>query len=179
MSILLNRKTRVLVQGITGRVGRAQTRFMLDYGTNIVAGVTPGIGGEEVEGIPVFTTVDEAVAKRGAEASVFFVPPPAVKETAIQTIKAGIKLIAVVTERIPVHDVMEIREYVRDTDTWLIVPTSRFTAPRGNRVSASSVMTYRTPGGTVGADRLLHIAPRPHDQISLFPPRAQGNLRDR
>ncbi len=124
MIILLNRKTRVLVQGITGRVGRAQTRFMLDYGTNIVAGVTPGKGGEEVEGVPVFNTIDEAVAQRGAEASVFFVPPPGVKETAIQTIKAGIKLIVVVTEHIPVHDVMEIREYVRDTDTWLVGPTS-------------------------------------------------------
>lgn len=124
MSILLDRCTRVLVQGITGRAGRAQARYMLDYGTNIVAGVTPGKGGEIVEGVPVFNTVDEAVARRGAEASVFFVPAPAVKETAIQTIKAGIKLIVVVTEHIPVHDVMEIREYVRDTDTWLLGPTS-------------------------------------------------------
>ncbi len=124
MSILLNRDTKVLVQGITGRVGRAQTRYMLDYGTKVVAGVTPGKGGEVVEGVPVFNTVDEAVQNTGAEASVFFVPPPAVKETAIQTIKAGIKLIAVVTEHIPVHDVMEIREYAHDTGTWLIGPTS-------------------------------------------------------
>ena len=124
MSILLNRDTKVLIQGITGRVGRVQTRYMLDYGTNIVAGVTPGKGGEVVEGVPVYNTVEEAVAERGAEASVFFVPPPAVKDTAIETIKAGIKLIVVVTEHIPVHDVMEIREYVRDTDIWLIGPTS-------------------------------------------------------
>ncbi len=124
MSILLNRQTRVLVQGITGRVGRAQTRYMLDYGTNVVAGVTPGKGGESVEGVPVFNSIDEAVANTKADASVFFVPPPAVKDTAIQAIKAGIKLIAIVTEHIPVHDVMEIREYVRDTDTWLIGPTS-------------------------------------------------------
>lgn len=124
MSILLNRDTKVLIQGITGRVGRVQTRYMLDYGTNIVAGVTPGKSGEVVEGVPVYNTVEEAVAERGAEASVFFVPPPAVKDTAIETIKAGIKLIVVVTEHIPVHDVMEIREYVRDTDIWLIGPTS-------------------------------------------------------
>ena len=124
MSILLNRDTKVLIQGITGRVGRVQTRYMLDYGTNIVAGVTPGKSGEVVEGVPVYNTVEEGVAERGAEASVFFVPPPAVKDTAIETIKAGIKLIVVVTEHIPVHDVMEIREYVRDTDIWLIGPTS-------------------------------------------------------
>ena len=124
MSILVNRQTRVLVQGITGRVGRIQTRFMLDYGTNVVGGVSPGKGGEIVEGGPVFNTVDEAVAQLGAEASVFFIPPPAVKEAAIQTIKAGIKLIVVVTEHIPIHDVMEIREYARDTNTWLIGPTS-------------------------------------------------------
>ena len=76
MSILLDKNTRVLVQGITGRAGRTQTRWMLDYGTNIVAGVTPGKGGEIVEGIPVYSTVAEAVQAQGAEASVFFIPPP-------------------------------------------------------------------------------------------------------
>jgi succinyl-CoA synthetase alpha subunit len=124
MSILLDKTTRVLVQGITGRIGRIQTKWMLDYGTNIVAGVTPGKGGEVVEGIPVFNTVEEAVAETGAEASVFFVPPPAVKEAAIETIDAGIKLIVVVTEHIPVHDVMEIREYAGDSDAQIIGPTS-------------------------------------------------------
>jgi len=124
VSILLNRETKVLVQGITGRVGRAQTKWMLDYGTNVVAGVTPGKGGEEVEGVPVFDTVKEAVAQRGADAAVFFVPPPAVKESAIKTIDAGIGIIVVVTEHIPVHDVMEIREYADERGTWLIGPTS-------------------------------------------------------
>lgn len=124
MSILLNRETKVLVQGITGRVGRAQTKWMLDYGTNVVAGVTPGKGGEEVEGVPVFDTVKEAVAQRGADAAVFFVPPPAVKESAIKTINAGIGIIVVVTEHIPVHDVMEIREYADERGAWLIGPTS-------------------------------------------------------
>lgn len=124
MSILLNKDTRVLVQGITGRTGRAQTRYMLDYGTNIVAGVTPGKGGEVVEGVPVYNTVAEAVEKRGAEASVFFVPPPGVKEAAFQTIDAGVKLIVVVTEHIPVHDVMEIREYATGRGVWIVGPTS-------------------------------------------------------
>jgi succinyl-CoA synthetase alpha subunit len=124
VSILLNRETKVLVQGITGRVGRVQTKWMLDYGTNIVAGVTPGKGGEEVEGVPVYNTIAEAVTKHGVEASVFFVPPAAVKETAIETIKAGIGIIVVVTEHIPVHDVMEIREYADERGVWLIGPTS-------------------------------------------------------
>ena len=124
MSILLNRETKVLIQGITGRVGQSQARWMLEYGTNIVAGVTPGKGGWSVEGIPVYDTVVEAVAKQGAEASVFFVPPNSVKEAAIQTIDAGIKLIVVITEHVPVHDVMEIREYATDSDVQIVGPTS-------------------------------------------------------
>ena len=124
MSILLNRKTKVLVQGITGRIGRVQTKWMLDYGTNIVAGVTPGKGGQEVEGVPVYDTVAEAVAKQGAEASVFFIPPKSFKEAARQTIDAGISLIVVITEHIPVHDVMEIREYASEREVRIIGPTT-------------------------------------------------------
>ncbi|MFC2010287.1 succinate--CoA ligase subunit alpha [Chloroflexota bacterium] len=124
MSILLNRDTRVLVQGITGRTGRVQTKWMLDYGTNIVTGVTPGKGGELVEDIPVFNTVAEAAAEQSAEASVFFVPPRAVKEAAIDTIDAGIRLIVVITEHIPVHDVMAIREYAKGKEVQIIGPTS-------------------------------------------------------
>jgi len=124
VSILLNRDTKVLVQGITGRIGRVQTKWMMEYGTNIVAGVTPGKGGDVVEGIPVYDTVSEAVARQGAEASVFFVPPPGVKEAAMQTIDAGIRLIVVVTEYVPVQDVMEIREYASDTNVQIIGPTS-------------------------------------------------------
>ena len=124
MSILLNRKTKVLVQGITGRIGRVQTKWMLDYGTNIVAGVTPGKGGQEVEGVPVYDTVAEAVAKQGAEASVFFIPPKSFKEAARQTIDAGISLIVVITEHIPVHDVMVIREYASGREVRIIGPTT-------------------------------------------------------
>ncbi|MFC2055993.1 succinate--CoA ligase subunit alpha [Chloroflexota bacterium] len=124
MSILLNRETRVLVQGVTGRIGRAQTKWMLEYGTNIVAGVTPGKGGEAVEGIPVYDKVADAVDRQGAEASVFFVPAPAVKEAVLQTIDAGIRLIVVVTENIPVHDVMEIREYASGREVQIIGPTT-------------------------------------------------------
>ena len=124
MSILLNRDTKVLVQGITGRIGRVQTKWMIKYGTKIVAGVTPGKGGQDVEGVPVYDTVAEAVAKQGAEASVFFIPAKAFKEAAWQTIDAGISLIVVVTEHIPVHDVMEIREYASEREVRIIGPTT-------------------------------------------------------
>jgi succinyl-CoA synthetase alpha subunit len=124
MSILLDRNTKVLVQGITGRAGRTQTGYMLAYGTNIVAGVTPGKGGETVERVPVFNTPVEAVRTCGAEAAVFFVPPPGVKEAVFQNVDAGIKRIVVVTEHVPVHDVMEIREYVNGRSVEIIGPTS-------------------------------------------------------
>jgi len=124
LSILLDGKTPVVVQGITGRVGRAQTHWMLDYGTNIVAGVTPGRGGMEVEGVPVFDTVREAREKRGAQASVFFVPAAAVAETLYETIDAGIELIVVVTEHIPVHDVMRLRHYARQKRCTVLGPTT-------------------------------------------------------
>ncbi|MFC1902576.1 succinate--CoA ligase subunit alpha [Chloroflexota bacterium] len=161
MSILLNRETRVLVQGITGRIGRVQTKWMLEYGTNIVTGVTPGKGGGEVEGVPVFNTVAEAVAERGAEASVFFIPPPAIREAAFQTIDAGIRLIVVITEHIPVHDVMAIREYASDREIQIIGPTTpgvitvgeakmgimpgnMFTAGRIGIISRSGTLSYET-----------------------------------
>ena len=124
MSILLNKDTKAMVQGITGRTGRVQTMWMLEYGTNIVAGCTPGKGGQEVEGVPVYNTVVECVENHGAKASLFFVPPPAFKQAAYETIDAGIKLIVVVTEHLPVHDVMEIKEYARDKDVQLIGPTT-------------------------------------------------------
>jgi succinyl-CoA synthetase alpha subunit len=124
MSILLSRETRVLVQGITGKVGRAQTGWMKEYGTNVVAGVTPGRGGEEVLGVPVYDTVTEAVVEQDAEASVIFVPPAGVKDAIMMAIKAGIKLIVVVTEHVPVHDVMEAKEHAKEHDVMIIGPTS-------------------------------------------------------
>lgn len=124
MSILLNKNTGVLIQGITGKAGRTQTKYMLEYGTRIVAGVTPGKGGEEVEGVPVYNSIAEAVSKQAVEASVLFVPPPALKEAVLQNIDAGIKLIIVVTEHTPIHDVMEIKEYALDKDVIIIGPTT-------------------------------------------------------
>ncbi len=101
----------MLVQGITGKIGSAQTRWMLDYGTHVVGGVTPGKGGGSVEGVPVFDSVDAAVNATGAEASVFFVPAPFVLDAFIETVDAGIDLIVVVPEHVPVHDVMRMKSY--------------------------------------------------------------------
>ena len=107
--IFIDKGTRAVVQGITGKVGRAQTHWMIKAGTRLVAGVTPGRGGQEVEGLPVYDTVSEAVEKNHANASVIFVPAPFARDAAFEALKAGIRLIVIVTEHIPIRDTMEIR----------------------------------------------------------------------
>ncbi|HEY3277757.1 MAG TPA: succinate--CoA ligase subunit alpha [Syntrophorhabdaceae bacterium] len=124
MSILIDDSTRVIVQGITGRIGTAQTHWMLDYGTKIVGGVTPGKGGSIVEGVPVFDSVEEAVRQTGANASVFFVPAAFVLDAFLETIDAGIKLIVIVPEHIPVQDVIRMRSYAADRGVFALGPTT-------------------------------------------------------
>ena len=104
--ILLTEDTKAIVQGITGKQGSFHTKNMLECGTNIVAGVTPGKGGTEIYGIPVYDTVAETVEKHDANASVIFVPAPFAKDAVFEAIDAGIELIVVITEHIPVHDTM-------------------------------------------------------------------------
>jgi succinyl-CoA synthetase alpha subunit len=109
MSILIDQTTRVLVQGITGREGRARTKLMTEYGTKVVAGVTPGRGGDQVDTVPVFDTVNEAWDVVGAiDASVIFVPAPFVRNAALEAIDAGVKLVLIVPDRVPVWDVLQI-----------------------------------------------------------------------
>jgi len=124
MSILMDDSTRVIVQGITGRIGSIQTRWMLAYGTNVVGGVTPGKGGSTVEGVPVFDSVEEAVKDIGANASVFFVPAAFVLDAFLETVDAGVKLIVVVPEHIPVHDVMKMRAYAIEKGVFALGPTT-------------------------------------------------------
>jgi succinyl-CoA synthetase alpha subunit len=124
MSILMDDSTRVIVQGITGRIGSIQTRWMLAYGTNVVGGVTPGKGGSSVEGVPVFDSVEEAVKDTGANASVFFVPAAFVLDAFLETVDAGVKLIVVVPEHIPVHDVMKMRAYAIEKGVFALGPTT-------------------------------------------------------
>src|SRR3989442_1627994 len=98
LSVLLTKKSRVLVQGITGHQGQFHTRAMIDFGTKVVAGVTPGRGGTKVEGVPVFDSVREAVHRRRANASIIFVPAPYAKDAAIEAIEGGLKLVVVIGE---------------------------------------------------------------------------------
>jgi succinyl-CoA synthetase alpha subunit len=124
MSILIDDQTRVIVQGITGKIGSIQTRWMLEYGTKVVGGVTPGKGGTTAEGLPVFDSVEEAVEATGANASVFFVPAAFVLDAFYETVDAGIKLIVVVPEHIPVHDVMKMRAYALENGVFALGPTT-------------------------------------------------------
>src|SRR5690242_21842675 len=109
MSILLNRNSKVVVQGITGRSGLFHAKMCREYGTHIVAGVTPGKGGIHIEGIPVFNTVEEAVHYTGANVSMIFVPPPAAADAILEAADAGIGLAVCITEGIPVRDMVTAR----------------------------------------------------------------------
>ena len=113
MSILINHQTRVLCQGITGQAGRFHTRQCLDYGTQVVGGVTPGKGGETVEGLPVFDTVDEAVRQTGADATMIFVPPAAAADAILEAAAAGVRLIVAITEGIPVLDMVRVLDAIK------------------------------------------------------------------
>ena len=124
MSILVGRETRLLVQGITGREGEFHSRAMLEFGTNIVAGVTPGKGGQSaVDGrVPVFDTVAEAVAQTGADAACIFVPAPFAPDAMLEATDAGIPLVICITEGIPVLDMLRVHEVLRAGGTRLIGP---------------------------------------------------------
>ncbi len=112
MAILINENTRVLVQGITGKEGAFHTKQMLAYGTKVVAGVTPGKGGQRVEDVPVFNTVEAAVKETEANASVIFVPAPFACDAIYEAVDAGIKLIVCITEGIPTLDMMKVKRYL-------------------------------------------------------------------
>ncbi len=112
MSILLDRDSRVIVQGITGRMARFHTKDMLNYGTNVVGGVVPGKGGETVEGVPVFDTVKLAVEATGADASLVFVPPPFAADSIMEAADAGIRYCVCITDGIPAQDMIRVKRYM-------------------------------------------------------------------
>lgn len=122
MSILVDNTTRVVVQGITGSAGLFHATQCREYGTNVVGGVTPGKGGTEVDGFPVFNTVEEAVKEKDANASMIFVPAPFAMDSILEAADAGIKLIICITEGIPTHDIIKAKYYLRNTDSVLIGP---------------------------------------------------------
>jgi succinyl-CoA synthetase alpha subunit len=122
MSILINRDTRVITQGITGATGLFHAQGAREYGTQMVGGVTPGKGGTVIDGFPVFDTVRDAVAKTGATASVIYVPPPFAADSIMEAVDAGIELVCCITEGIPVLDMVKVKQYMKGKKTRLIGP---------------------------------------------------------
>lgn len=122
MSILINKDTRVICQGITGNVGEFHTRGCQEYGTNMVGGVTPGKGGQEVAGLPVFDTVEEAREQTGANATMIFVPPPFAADAILEAIDAGIETVIAITEGIPVIDMVPVYEAAKRSGSILVGP---------------------------------------------------------
>ncbi|MEM4480132.1 MAG: succinate--CoA ligase subunit alpha [Candidatus Bathyarchaeia archaeon] len=124
MGIIVGKETRAIVQGITGTQGSFHTKLMLEYGTKIVAGVTPGRGGTTVHGVPVFDTVEEALAKHPADASIIFVPAPFAADAALEALENGIKVVVIITEHIPIKDSIAIMAYARQVGATVIGPNT-------------------------------------------------------
>ena len=144
MSILIDKNTKVLVLGITGKSGRLQSEIMKKYGTNIAAGVTPGKGGAEVEGIPVYDFVKEATDQYNIDAAISFVPPPYLKDSCFEVIENNIKLLVISTEGIPEHDVVEILQFAANKGTRILGPGSAgLISPGKCKLGAHPPQLYR------------------------------------
>ncbi|MEM3672817.1 MAG: succinate--CoA ligase subunit alpha [Candidatus Bathyarchaeia archaeon] len=124
MGIIVNKKTCAIVQGITGTQGSFHTKLRLDYGTKIVVGVTPGKGGTQIHGIPVYDTVEEAQEKHSADASIIFVPAPFAADAALEALDNKIKTVVIITEHIPVKDAITVMEYAKQTKATIIGPNT-------------------------------------------------------
>ena len=122
MSVFINKDTKVIVQGITGETALFHTKQMLEYGTKIVAGVTPGKGGIEIEGVPVFNTVKEAVDATGANVSVIYVPAPFAADAIVEAVDAELDMTICITEHIPVLDMVKVKRYMEGKKTRLVGP---------------------------------------------------------
>ncbi len=160
MSIIIDQTKRVIVQGITGREGRARTKLMREFGTKVVAGCTPGKGGQDVEGVPVFDKISEAIDKIGQiDISVVFVPARLVKNASIEAIEAGVKLLLLVPDRVPLWDAMKIAAVGKEHDAKFIGPNTLGVLSPGKAVigmiggradAARQWFNQPTPGKTVG-----------------------------
>jgi succinyl-CoA synthetase alpha subunit len=122
MSILINRNTRLVCQGITGKAGEFHSKNCLEYGTKLVAGVTPGKGGQETLGVPVYDTVVEAVEQQGVDATMIFVPPAFTADAILEAVDAGVKVVIAITEGVPVLDMVRVYRTIRDKDVHLVGP---------------------------------------------------------
>ena len=161
MSILIDQTKRVLVQGITGREGRARTRLMRDYGTNVVAGCTPGKGGQAVEGVPVFDSVSDAIGAVGrVDMSVIFVPARLVKGAALEALEAGVRLLVLVPDRVPVWDTLEIAAEAKRLGAAFVGPNTLGVLSPGKAVVGMI-------GGRAEAARDWFEPPKPHLTVGV------------
>lgn len=169
MSILLDEDTVAVVQGATGRIGTVQTEWILDAGTDLVAGVTPGRGGSTVAGLPVYDTVETAVEKHDANASVIFVPAPFTKDAVLEAASAGLELVVTITEHVPVHDSIQMRKSIRESGAYMvgpntpgvisprhgklgIMPANMFKDGRIGVISRSGTLSYEVAGTLLEED---------------------------
>lgn len=149
LGIIVNRKTRAIVQGITGTQGSFHTKLMLDYGTKIVAGVTPGKGGTQIHGVPVYDTVEEAQEKHSADASIIFVPAPFAADAALEALDNKIKTVVIITEHIPIKDAMTIIDCAKQAKATIIGPnTPGIITPKECKLGIMPAQIFKP--GTVG-----------------------------
>ena len=147
MAIFVDKDTNVLIQGITGRIAAVQTQIMLDYGTKIVAGVTPGKGGQSQFGIPVYDSVQEATSQHRIDASVIYVPAPFVQDAAFEAIDAGIRFMVIITDWVPLHSEMKIKAYAEHKGTRYIGPNTLGMIIPGQTSLGGIVAPGVKPGG--------------------------------
>jgi succinyl-CoA synthetase alpha subunit len=147
LGIILNKNTRAIVWGITGNQGSFHTKLMLDYGTKIVAGVTPGKGGMQVQGIPVYDTGEEASEKHQANAAIIFVPAPFAAEAALEALENGLKTVVIITEHIPIRDAVNVMAYAKELKATIIGPnTPGIITPGESKLGIMPAHIFK-PGG--------------------------------
>lgn len=203
MSVLVNKNSKVIVQGFTGSEGSFHAGQMIDYGTNVVGGVTPGKGGQTHLGKPVFNTVEDAVKKAGADTSIIFVPPAFAGDAIMEAADAGIKVIICITEGIPTKDMIAVKEYLSDKDCRLvgpncpgvmtpdgakvgIMPAFIFQKGRVGIVSKSGTLTYeavdqltkaglgQTTAIGIGGDPIIGTSTRDAVELLMNDPETEG-----
>jgi succinyl-CoA synthetase alpha subunit len=150
VSIFVNKETKLLVQGITGREGQFHTRQCVEYGTRVVAGVTPGKAGQKMDDIPVFNTVKDAVKETGANCSMIFVPPPFAADAIMEAVDAGIDLVVAITEGIPVMDMMRVKNFMAGKSSRLIGPNCPGVITPGECKIGIMPGPIHKPGGPIG-----------------------------
>ncbi len=176
MSILINKDSKILVQGITSKYGKDQVQKMLEYGSKIVAGVGPGKGGESVLGVPVYDTAKEAVEKHGANVGIVYVPAVNAKDAALELINSGVKLIMIASEGIPIHDTMKIKKASLEKGVWVVGPNTIGLISPGECMAGSLSHEFTkkgnvgvvTRGGTVAIELARILTEAGYGQSSII-----------